>query len=89
MLRGIQRQAVQAIDRRILQRETRRPSQAVVQRLHSRSVDIRIKGSPCLWRNIPVRGAIGDISVGDTVAVHWLGRRPEVVSPGASSLQPS
>ena len=85
MPRSIQRQAIESVDKRIDQREAKRPRTGVVKRKHGSGVDLRIKGSPQLWRNVPVLGDIDKVSIEDEVTIEWLGQRPRVVGPGGST----
>ena len=73
------RHTIRVIDDRIERREARRPAQGVVYKIRHTSVDLRIKGSAKLWRNVPVRGGMSSLSVGDVVPIGWWRRRPQVV----------
>lgn len=85
--RTIQRQAIQAIDKRLSQQEAKRPKSGVVKAIHGSSVDLRVRGSPTLWRNIPVMGDISQIDMEDVVLLNWDHRRPRAIGTGTSSTK--
>jgi|GEM_PF-5214995 len=81
----IQRQAIAAVDKRIEEREAKRPQTGVVKKKRASSVDLRVKGSAQLWKNVPVVGDISQVNIEDTVILRWEGRRPSALAPGVSS----
>ena len=77
--RAQRRQTIRVIDDRIQRRELRYPSQGQVMRIRATSVDLRIRGSAKLWKNVSVKGGVSSLSVGDLVPIGFWRRRPQVV----------
>lgn len=72
--------------KRVLESNDRtQPSFGTVVAIGPASVSLRIKGSSKLWKNVPIVGDIGQVSIGDDLDITWVGKRPRAMSLGSAT----
>ncbi|MCB2146600.1 MAG: hypothetical protein KQI81_09005 [Deltaproteobacteria bacterium] len=63
-------------------KSTKKPDKAIIYAVDGNRVDIRMRSSSTVIRNVEVSGSTDNLEPGDEVAIIWLDNRPLVLSGG-------
>jgi len=80
------RTSVRSVVEQIVSRsEISRATEAIIHSIDADRVDIRLRNSSGIIRHVRVLGDIGDLQIGQDVAIRWRDNRPEVMVANAAS----